>query len=247
MQFIASDASTLILLALVAAVAAMFLRGVSLAGRAASGSAASAADSAAPRVRSHLPIAAAVLAAWMLYSGVMAAKGLLLDPTAVPPPVVRVLVPGLLLAAFAAFSPLGTRLAKYLGYASLIGFHAFRIPLEGLLWWFHHQGRLPVQMTFEGRNFDILTGLSAVAVAVLAKRGLIGPRAALAWNLAGFALLLNIMGVAVLSIPGPLQMFHDEPANTLVLHFPYVWIPAVFVLAAFFGHLVLFRKIRMRS
>jgi hypothetical protein len=245
MEYPASIASTLCLLALVAAVAGMFLRGVAAADRAAAGT--GAAGPANPRYRRHFPIAVIVLAAWMLYSGLMAAKGWLLDTTAFPHPVVRVLVPGLLLAAFAAFSPFGTRLAKHLGYAFLIGFHAFRVPLEGLLWWFHRQGNLPVQMTFEGRNFDILTGLSAIVVAVLAHRGLIGRRAVLAWNLAGFALLLNIMGVAIASVPGPLRIFQNEPANTLVLHFPYVWIPAVFVLAAFFGHLLLFRKLRMRS
>jgi hypothetical protein len=37
--------------------------------------------------------------------------------------------------------------------------------------------------------------------------------------------------------------FHDKPANTLVLHFPYVWLPAPLVMAALLGHLVLFRKI----
>lgn len=237
-------ASTLCFLALVAAVAGTFLRGVTAADRAAA--AAGDASPTTQRFRSHLPIAAAVLAAWMAFSGAMAAKGLLLDPVAVPPPFARIMVPGLLLAVFAAFSPLGTRLARHLGYASLIGFHAFRVPLEGLLWWFHQQGRLPVQMTFEGRNFDILTGVSAVVAAVLAKRGVLGPRAVLFWNLAGFALLLNIMGVAIASVPGPLRLFHNEPANTLVLHFPYVWIPAVFVLAALFGHLLLFRKLRMR-
>lgn len=239
MEFPALDAPTLCLLVLVAAVAGIFLRGSASADRAAGAGSAG--------IRKHLPIAAAVLLAWMLYSGAMAAQGLLLDPTAVPPPMVRIIVPGLLLVAVAAFSPFGTRMAKHVGYASLIGFHAFRIPLEGLLWWFQHQGRLPVQMTFAGRNFDILTGLSAVGVAALAHRGLTGRKTALAWNLVGSALLLNIMIVAVLSLPGPLRVFHNEPANTLVLHFPYVWIPAVFVLAAFFGHLVLFRKIRMGS
>ena len=161
-----------------------------------------------------------------------------------PPPMARILVPGLLLVFIAAFSGFGTLLAKHLGYPALIGFHAFRLPLEGLLWALHRQGRLPVQMTFAGRNLDILTGISAVVMAVLAARGLAGKTAIRIWNLAGFALLLNIMAVAVLSIPGPLMRFHNDPANTLVLHFPYIWIPAVFVLAAFLGHLVLFRKIR---
>lgn len=193
---------------------------------------------------SRAAAASAVVGAWMAYSGFLAAQGMLLDPASVPPPMVLILAPGLLLVFIAAFSPFGARLAKHLGYAALIGFHAFRLPLEGLLWWFHRQGRLPVQMTFEGRNLDILTGLSAIVVAALAWRGKAGRKTALVWNLAGLALLINIMGVAILSVPGPLRAFHNEPANTLVLHFPYVWIPAIFVMAALLGHLVLFRKIR---
>lgn len=219
------DAATLSLVLIVSVVVGLFLRGVYAAGL-------------------RTSIAAAVVAAWMAYSGFLAAKGMLLDPAAMPPRMVLILVPGLLLVFFAAFSGFGARLAKHLGYASLIGFHAFRLPLEGVLWWFHHQGRLPVQMTFEGRNFDILTGIAAIVLAVLAKRGIAGRNTALAFNLAGLALLLTIVGVAILSIPGPLRRFHNEPANTLVLNFPYVWLPAILVMAALLGHLVLFRKIR---
>lgn len=134
-------------------------------------------------------------------------------------------------------------MAARLPFSALIGFHAFRLPLEFLLWAFHKQGRLPAQMTFEGRNFDILTGLSALAVAYLAARGKAGHRAALAWNLAGLALLLNIMAVAILSMPAPWRRFHEGPANELVLHFPYVFIPALFVMAALAGHLLIFRKL----
>lgn len=225
MEFPIFDAATLSLVFIVAVVVGLFLRGVYAAGL-------------------RTAIAAAAVAAWMAYSGILAAKGMLLDTAAMPPRMVLILVPGLLLVFFTAFSGFGARLAKHLGYASLIGFHAFRLPLEGVLWWFHHQGRLPIQMTFEGRNFDILTGIAAIVAAVLAKRRIAGRKTALAFNLAGLALLLNIVGVAILSLPGPLRLFHNEPANTLVLHFPYVWLPAILVMAALLGHLVLFRKIR---
>ncbi len=219
------NAATLSLVSIVAAVVGLFLRGIYAAGM-------------------RTAAAAAVIAAWMAYSGILAARGALLDPAATPPPMVLILIPGLLMAFTAALSPFGARLAKHSSYAALIGFHAYRLPLEGVLWWFHRQGRLPVQMTFEGRNFDILTGIAAIVAATLAKRGIAGRRTALAFNLAGLALLLNIMAVAIMSIPGPLRRFHNEPANTLVLHFPYVWLPAILVMAALFGHLVLFRKIR---
>jgi hypothetical protein len=235
------DAATLSLLLLVAAVVAMFLWGVAAADK-------GAAMEAGSKSRGRTTfIAAAVLAAWMAYTGLAAGKGMFLDSQAVPPPFLRLIVPGLLLVFAAAFSGFGKRLAKHLGYAALIGFHGFRLPLEGLLWWLHHQGRLPVQMTFEGRNLDILTGIGAIVMAVLVRKGIAGRKAVMIWNLAGFMLLLNIMSVAILSIPGPLRRFHNEPANTLVLHFPYVWIPGVFVLAAFLGHLLIIRKLRLTA
>jgi hypothetical protein len=98
-------------------------------------------------------------------------------------------------------------------------------------------------MTFSGRNFDILTGLSAILVAWLAARGKLGRKGVLAWNLAGVALLGNIVVVAVLSLPAPWRAFPNDPPNELVLHFPYVYIPALFVMAALAGHLLVFRKL----
>lgn len=57
------------------------------------------------------------------------------------------------------------------------------------------------------------------------------------------ALLVNIMAVAVLSLPAPWRAFPDDPPNELVLHFPYVLIPALFVMAALAGHSLVFRKL----
>lgn len=236
------DAATLSLVLLVTAVIGMFLWGVAAADKRAG-----AEGGSGVRSRRALLIAAALLAAWMAYSGLAAGMGMFLDPESIPPPLFRLMGPGLLLVFLAAFSGFGKRLAKHLGYAALIGFHAFRLPLEGLLWWFHKQGRLPVQMTFEGRNLDIITGISAIVMAVLVGMGIASRRAIMIWNLAGFILLMNIMTVAILSIPGPMRRFHNEPANTLVLHFPYVWIPAVFVLAAFLGHLLILRKLQLTA
>ena len=68
------------------------------------------------------------------------------------------------------------------------------------------------------------------------------PKAALwFWNLVGLALLINIVTIAVLSAPLPIRMFHNEPANTLVAFFPYIWLPTFLVQAALGGHLLVFR------
>jgi len=224
------DLPTLCLLGLVALVAAAILAGARRADRAAGG-------------RPLFPLAAAGLAFWLAYAAQVSLRGRLLPPPGGgAPPVALLIPPGVLLAILAVFSPLGKRMAA-LPYAALIGFQVFRLPLEFLLYAFHAQGRLPVQMTFAGRNFDVLTGLSAIGVAWLAARGKAGRKLVLTWNLAGLALLLNIAVVAALSLPAPWRVFRNDPPNELVLHFPYVYIPALFVMAALAGHLLVFRKL----
>jgi hypothetical protein len=63
----------------------------------------------------------------------------------------------------------------------------------------------------------------------------------LAWNVLGVLLLANIIAVALLSAPTPFRVFMNEPANTFITHVPWIWLPAVMVLAAVMGHALVFR------
>jgi hypothetical protein len=60
-------------------------------------------------------------------------------------------------------------------------------------------------------------------------------------------LLANILAVALLSAPTAFRTFHNEPANVWVTQAPWVWLPAVLVLAAVAGHIVVFRRLRLAS
>lgn len=42
--------------------------------------------------------------------------------------------------------------------------------MEVLLWALHREDIVPIQMTFEGYDFDVLTGASALVVAWLVRR-----------------------------------------------------------------------------
>ncbi len=66
------------------------------------------------------------------------------------------------------------------------------------------------------------------------------------WNVAGLALLVNIVTVAILSTPR-FALFGDDRLNVFVAYPPFVWLPAVLVLAALAGHLVVFRALRVRA
>src|SRR4029077_9599369 len=110
--------------------------------------------------------------------------------------------------------------------AALLGGRAFRLPLELVLHAWKNQGVIPVQMTFEGHNFDIVTGVLAIATGVYlyragehASRGVV-----LAFNVVGSALLLAVTTIAVLSSPLPIRAYHNGPALMVGYHFPYGWI-----------------------
>lgn len=135
-------------------------------------------------------------------------------------------------------------LLGYLSLRSLTQLQVFRVFVEVLLWLLFVQSLLPKQMTFEGRNWDILSGLTAF----LAARFLLtSKRWMIAWNLLGLGLLINIVTIAILSMPTPIRVFNNEPANTIVTQFPFVFLPTFLVPLAYILHLMSLRKLVAKS
>jgi hypothetical protein len=104
------------------------------------------------------------------------------------------------------------------------------------------RGIMPLQMTYTGLNFDIITGVLAIVVGILAAMGVVGRGIIAAWNVLGLALLINVVTVAILGTPR-FRYFGPDQLNVWVTYPPFVWLPAVMVLAALAGHLVIFRAL----
>ncbi len=186
-------------------------------------------------------------ATWFAVALALGASGVL-KSSALPPRMLLVMLPMLLLPVLLAFSNVGTALVRRVPVAALVGFHAFRLPLELVMHRAASEGVMPPQMTFTGLNFDIATGVSAVMVATLAAKGLASRRLIAAFNLLGTALLVVIGVVAVASLPA-FQAFGSDPAlvNTWVTAAPFVLLPAGLVASALFGHLLLWRWLSQYS
>jgi hypothetical protein len=181
---------------------------------------------------------------WIALTGALAHLNLLSDFSRNNPAIGWLILIALGVSTAVAVSPLCSAFVRTAPIAWLIGFQSFRIIVEVLLHRGYLAGIVPVQMTWSGRNFDILTGLTAIPLAILAARGQLPRWAAITWNLVGFALLINIMTVSILSTPTVFRMFPNEPANTFIAQFPYIWLPTVLVPAAWVGHLLLFRRLQ---
>jgi len=104
-------------------------------------------------------------------------------------------------------------------------------------------GTMPVEMSFAGYNFDIVSGASALLLGIGLALGWAGARATLVWNIGGSLLLCNIIVIAVAATP-VFQAFGPAHLNVWITRPPYVLLPTVLVMAALFGHLLVFRKLR---
>jgi hypothetical protein len=190
--------------------------------------------------------AGAAAAAWLAVTWVAARSGVLRRWNQTPPPFGLLVVAVVVLAVLLAWSGLGRRLALHVPLFALVAVQAFRLPLELAMHAMYERGIMPVEMSYSGRNFDIVTGATAIVVALSLVVGRAGRGLVAAWNVMGLALLANVVVVAVLSTPR-FRYFGDERLNVWVTYPPFVWLPAAMVLAALAGHLLIFRALGLRG
>ncbi|HEU4694214.1 MAG TPA: hypothetical protein VFS23_37865 [Vicinamibacterales bacterium] len=181
-------------------------------------------------------------AGWMALTWTTARSGILREWDRNPPPLMFLVVAIVTLAVVIAHSRLGTRIVATIPLWVLVLVQAFRLPLELAMHGMYERGIMPVQLSYSGLNFDIITGITAILVAFLTATRRAGPMVVAGWNLLGLALLINVVTVAILATPR-FRYFGDDHLNIWVTYPPFVWLPAVMVLAALAGHLLIFRAL----
>ncbi|MFN8144571.1 MAG: hypothetical protein U0073_09140 [Bacteroidia bacterium] len=185
----------------------------------------------------------AVLLIWLAVTRQLSSLHFLDNWSALPPHFLVLIVPPVAGILLLAFSKNFSKFLLHVPAHWLINIQSFRIVMELILWGLFLNDIIGKQMTFEGRNFDVLVGISALILAVAVKRGKLKSKFWLyAWNVAGLILLLNIVIVAILSTPLPFRVFTDGPPNSMIAYFPFVWLPSFVVPVAFAMHVFSIRK-----
>lgn len=187
-----------------------------------------------------------LLAFWLFFQAVIGIGGFYAETNAMPPRLFLFGIFPALLTIILYFVFARKSFIEKLPLKTLTIFHIVRIPVEIVLFWLFQQKLVPQLMTFEGRNFDILSGLTAPIIYFIAfRKGKTNRTLLIIWNLFALGLLINIVVNAVLSIPFPFQQFAFDQPNRGVLYFPYVWLPTVIVPLVLFAHLIsLWRLLR---
>jgi hypothetical protein len=127
----------------------------------------------------------------------------------------------------------------------LIYTQTFRIAVELILAQLATVSLFPIELTYHGINFDIISGLLALpigfCVAIFGENKM--KRGILAFNVIGLILLANIVLHVVLALPTPLQKFYFGVEPRIVGVFPMQWLPYFLVPTALGLHLLSLRKI----
>ncbi|MFT3745381.1 MAG: hypothetical protein QM785_13940 [Pyrinomonadaceae bacterium] len=175
---------------------------------------------------------------WIILQCVLSIGGFYQQTDAFPPRlfVFGILPAILLILIFLVFSRSSFIERLPLKYLTLL--HVIRIPVELVLYWLFVGSVVPRIMTFAGWNFDILSGILAVAVYFAAFREGEPNRALLlGFNAVGLVLLITIVTLAILSLPSPIQELAFDQPNRGVLFFPYSLLPSIVVPIVLFAHL----------
>ncbi len=98
---------------------------------------------------------------WMAIQLCLGLAGFYQDESTTPPRFILLILPPFLLIAGVFLTSKGKKFMDGLDLRQLTLLHSIRIPVEIVLYYLFIANTIPKIMTFEGRNFDILSGLTA--------------------------------------------------------------------------------------
>ncbi|MEP3388826.1 MAG: hypothetical protein ABJO02_11600 [Reichenbachiella sp.] len=192
----------------------------------------------------HAIVASTFIMVWLFLIALLALYDFFLDFDAMPPRLFFVLPPPVIAIITLLSIKRSRTFLMQIPITTLTYLHIIRVPIEIVLWWLAGSQLVPYLLTFEGINYDILSGISAPFVAIfmvgLRSKNRIG---AILWNFITLGLLINIVSHAVLAAPTPFQMFAFDQPNVAVFHFPFIWLPGFVVPAVLFAHMVSLMKL----
>lgn len=185
-----------------------------------------------------------VMFIWLVFQTIMGLSGFYQVMDTIPPRFLLIVLPPVLFVVYLFISEKGMVYIDNLDQSMLTLLHVVRIPVEIVLFWLFLNNAVPELMTFEGRNFDILSGVSAIFVYYFGfVKKKMNKKVMLFWNFICLLLLINIVANAALSVPSPIQQFAFDQPNIGILYFPFNWLPSFIVPVVLFSHLAAIRQL----
>ena len=187
---------------------------------------------------SNLPKQIAIFTAiWLLYLSALSYFEVLTVFSFPPRLPLLVIAPLFIVMGVTLVRP-ATRVAVgTLSFSYLIYIQSFRMIVELIIWGGYKEGFVPLIATFEGFNYDIVVGLTAVPVAHYAKKAAASRGVLIAWNIAGLVILGNTVRVFIGSVYFPEWLGKSEILiGPEFVQMPYLLIAGLFMPFAVYVH-----------
>jgi hypothetical protein len=187
---------------------------------------------------SKLPAQVAVfLALWLIYLSVISYTEVLNDFSLPPKIPLLVVMPIFVVLIISLFKKVTTDFVSVTAVSWLIYIQGFRIIVELIIWGAYQIDLMPLVTTFEGNNYDVLVGISAIPVAYYAKNIKASRKSLILWNIAGLLVLANTVRVIITSVYFPEAMGLNSGAfGADFVSLPYLLIPGLFMPLAVYVH-----------
>ncbi len=181
---------------------------------------------------------------WSIVQSVLAYIGFYQTTDSIPPRFGLVLIPATVLIIYGllpkqqkwTFEKRNTKVSTFL--------HLVRLPVEIVLFGLFTHNMIPELMTFEGRNYDIMLGITAPIMGWLFIKNKVNKRVLVLWNIVGLGFVLFILVNGILSAELPFQQFAFEQPNRGINYFPFVLLPATVVPIVIWTHISDIIKLR---
>ena len=194
----------------------------------------------APKRRfKKLLIIVIILGLWLITHYIISTTGFYRDLSLPPRIPLFMIVPLFLFTIIFMYKNRNSDILDKLPIHIPIFFQSFRAFIEVLFYFTFTQGILPKQVTFDGYNYDVLLGISAIFMGLYAMRKNASKKLLIAWNITGIGIVLFAAFIFVTSFYNPSvwgesAKFISEEFN----QFPYLLLPSFLMPSAIFVHIV---------
>lgn len=178
-----------------------------------------------------------VILGWSVVQSILAYIGFYENGESYPPRFALALLPPIFLIIYSLLSNQSNWFLTQRNLKISTFLHVVRLPVEIVLLQLFLYGMIPELMTFEGRNFDIIAGITAPIIGLLFLKNKLNIKVLLLWNVLCLLLVTAILINGVLSAELPFQQFGFEQPNRAVIHFPFILLPATIVPIVIWTHI----------
>jgi hypothetical protein len=188
-----------------------------------------------------------ILTGWCTYIGLISATGFLSSTTLPPRVPLFLILPCFAFMIYFFKNPKFKQIISDAPMTWITYSQSFRVIVELLLLGLYAEGLLPKAATFEGYNYEILIGATAIPMAYLVTKHPKRTKCTLmAWNICGL-LTLSIVVFIILSNTYQTATSTDiAPVHKIVIgRFPYTLLAGFLMPLAVFMHILSLVKIRM--